>query len=280
MTIGRRAFLARAMLATFMAPALPARTVAGKPTRPLHHPLRHREAPKKPLPLVVLDPGHGGKDSGAIGVSGTYEKRVALAAAQLLKRHLETTGRYRVKLTRARDVFIPLASRVALAERHGASLFVSMHADALTEHHVRGASVYTFALTASDPEAAALAESENTADRFASPRYRNLKPEVRQILSSLIVQETRVGSAAMQHAVVRSLRPHIAMLRNPAREAHFAVLRSVSIPSVLVEMGFMSNRLDERLLRQPRHRMVIANAMAAAVESYFEKAQKSQLFSG
>ena len=277
MTIGRRAFLARAMLAAFVAPALPVHAVAGKPP---HHPLRHRATPKKPLPLVMLDPGHGGKDPGAIGVSGTYEKRIALATAQLLKRRLEATGRYRVKLTRARDVFIPLAGRVALAERHGASLFVSMHADALTEHDIRGASVYTFALTASDPEAAALAERENSADRFAAPHYRNIRPEVRQILSGLIVQETRVGSATLQHAVVKSLRPHIAMLRNPAREAHFAVLRSVTIPSVLVEMGFMSNRPDERLLRQPRHRLVITSAMAGAVETYFERAQNSQLFSG
>ncbi len=117
----------------------------------------------------MLDPGHGGKDPGAIGVSGTYEKQVALATALELKRQLEAGGRYRVELTRARDVFIPLDDRVAKAQARGAALFVSMHADALSDHAVRGASVYTLAQTASDAQTAALAQRENSADRFAGP---------------------------------------------------------------------------------------------------------------
>ncbi len=227
----------------------------------------------------MLDPGHGGKDPGAIGVSGTYEKRIALASARLLKRHLEAGGKYRVRLTRQRDIFIPLAGRVAIAERHGASLFISMHADGLTQRNVRGASVYTFAHKASDPEANALAARENSSDRFASPRYRNVRPDVRRILSSLIIEETKRGSVAMQHAIIDGLRPHVAILHNPTRAAHFAVLRSVTIPSVLVEMGFMSNRVDERLLRQPQHRMMIASAMAGAIEGYFDQVRNLGLFS-
>jgi N-acetylmuramoyl-L-alanine amidase len=107
---------------------------------------------RPPLPLVMLDPGHGGKDPGAIGVSGTYEKHVAFAAAQELKRQLEAGGRCRVVLTRTRDIFIPLPERVAIAQRRGAALFMSMHADALGDHTVRGASVYTQSGTASDPQ--------------------------------------------------------------------------------------------------------------------------------
>ena len=109
-----------------------------------------RPSARAPAPLVMLDPGHGGKDPGAIGISGTFEKQVALAAAFELKRQLEAGGRYRVALTRGRDVFVPLDDRVAKAQAHGAALFVSMHADALSDHSVRGASVYTLANTASD----------------------------------------------------------------------------------------------------------------------------------
>ena len=122
----------------------------------------------------MLDPGHGGKDPGAIGVSGTYEKQVSLAAAFELKRQLEAEGRYRVALTRTRDAFIPLDDRVAKAQAHGAALFVSMHADALSDHSVRGASVYTLADTASDAQTAALARRENSADRFAGARLQRL----------------------------------------------------------------------------------------------------------
>ena len=122
----------------------------------------------------MLDPGHGGKDPGAIGISGTYEKQVALATAFELKRQLEAGGRYRVELTRARDVFMPLDDRVAKAQAHGAALFVSMHADALSDHAVRGASVYTLANTASDAQTAALARRENSADRFAGGSWQRL----------------------------------------------------------------------------------------------------------
>ena len=135
---------------------------------------RPQLVPRPPLPLVMLDPGHGGKDPGAIGISGTYEKQVALAAAFELKRQLEAEGRYRVALTRTRDAFIPLDDRVAMAQAHGAALFVSMHADALSDHAVRGASVYTLADTASDAQTAALARRENSADRFGGGALQRL----------------------------------------------------------------------------------------------------------
>ena len=226
---------------------------------------RARAAP--PLPVVMLDAGHGGKDPGAIGVSGTYEKHIALAAAQELRRQLLAAKVCRVMLTRGRDVFIPLPERVAIAQKHGASLFVSMHADAVNDSRVRGASVYTLSDTASDAQTAALARRENSVDRFG-PRYRDMAPDVAQILSSLARQETRYGSAAMASEVVDAFDDRVGLLANPSRHAHFAVLKAADIPSVLVEMGFMSNRLDEAALRRADHRARVAAALRRAIETF------------
>ena len=222
-----------------------------------------------PAPLVMLDPGHGGKDPGAIGITGTYEKHVAFAAAQELQRQLAAGGRFRVELTRTRDVFIPLPERVGIAQRHGAVLFVSMHADALTDHSVRGASVYTLGDHASDAQTAALAARENASDRFAGPGFHDAPPDVARILTSLVRQETRTGSARMAHGVVGQLRQDTRLLPNPARQASFMVLKAADIPSILVEMGFMSNLDDEAALRTPAHRARVAGAMRRAIEAYF-----------
>lgn len=220
-----------------------------------------------PLPLVTLDPGHGGKDPGAIGVSGTYEKHIAFATAQELRRLLLASGKCRVALTRGRDVFIPLPDRVGIAQRQGASLFVSMHADALEDHSVRGASVYTLAATASDAQTAALARRENSVDRFA-PGLGGMSPDVARILTSLVRQETRHGSAVMARRVVGALGPAVGLLSDPSRHANFAVLKAADVPSVLVEMGFMSNRADEAALRRQDHRTRVAMALRTAVESF------------
>lgn len=222
-----------------------------------------------PLPLVMLDPGHGGKDPGAIGVSGTYEKHIAIAAASELRRQLLASGRYRVSLSRDTDVFIPLQDRVAIAQGRQAALFVSMHADALHDPGVRGASVYTLSENASDAQTASLARTENSADRYGGPRVHAVSPEVQRILASLVRQETRVGSAHMAHSVVRAFRSRVALLNNPDRHAAFVVLKAADIPSVLVEMGFMSNRMDEAALRQASHRSLVAAAMAQAIDGYF-----------
>jgi N-acetylmuramoyl-L-alanine amidase len=225
-------------------------------------------SPRLPLPLVMLDPGHGGKDPGAIGISGTYEKQVALSAAFELKRQLETEGHYRVALTRTRDAFVPLEERVSRAQARGAALFVSMHADALSDHSVRGASVYTLAEAASDAQTAALARRENSADRFAGAGF-DASPEVARILASLVRRETRIGSSRLARDMVGNLDQGLPMLPNPARHAGFVVLKAADIPSVLVEMGFMSNPADEAQLRRPQHRARVATAMKHAVDAYF-----------
>ena len=228
-----------------------------------------KSAAKPPLPLVMLDPGHGGKDPGAIGYSGTFEKQVALASALELKRQLEASGRYRVALTRTNDTFIPLDDRVYRAQKKQAALFVSMHADALSDRSVRGASVYTLAPTASDAQTAALARTENNADRFIGREFKVNSPEVSRILASLVRQETRAGSIRIAHSLVGSLDKDLPMLQNPDRHAGFVVLKAADIPSVLVEMGFMSNPRDEAALRKPDHRKLVAQAMHRAVDAYF-----------
>ncbi len=254
-------FLLPSRLRTALAATGPASSQSAAVARP-------QLVPRPPLPLVMLDPGHGGKDPGAIGISGTYEKQVALAAAFELKRQLEAEGRYRVALTRTRDAFIPLDTRVEIAQAHGAALFVSMHADALSDHAVRGASVYTLADTASDPQSAALARRENSADRFGGGAF-NTSPEVARILASLVRRETRVGSSRLARSMVGNLDQDLPMLPNPERHAGFVVLKAADIPSVLVEMGFMSNPADEAELRRPRHRVQVAEAMRRAVDGYF-----------
>ncbi len=236
-----------------------------RPTQPAPH-----RQPAERRPVIVLDPGHGGKDPGAIGWSGTYEKHVAYAAAVELQRQLLATGRYQVHLTRAPDQFIPLDERVAIAQGHGAALFCSIHADALADHAVRGASVYTLAETASDTQSAALATRENAADRFAAPAHQQaLSPEVTAILGSLVRHETRLGSARMQSGAVSSLGAATPLLPHPGRHAAFAVLRAPDIPSVLVEMGFMSNPADEAALRRADHRALIASALRRSIDRYF-----------
>ena len=248
----------RAVLAALAAcPAVPA-LAAGRRREPA--------AARPVLPLVMIDPGHGGKDPGAIGVSGTYEKHVALASAMELRRQLLASGRCRVGLTRTRDLFIPLPRRVAQAQAHGAVLFVSLHADALSDNDVRGASVYTMSDSASDAQTAALARRENSADRFVAG-FKDMPPDVANILSSLVRQETRQGSARVARHLVGAMKPQIGLLPNPSRHARFAVLKAPDIPSVLVEMGFMSNAKDEAALRRADHRSRVASAVRVAIEA-------------
>ncbi len=232
--------------------------------------------PSRPriLPLVTLDPGHGGKDPGAIGATGSYEKHVAFAAAHELRRQLMADGRCRVALTRERDVFIALEDRVAIAQAQGAALFVSMHADAVLDRTVRGASVYTLSDTASDDQTAALARRENGADRFGGPRFQNMPPAIATILGSLVREETRVGSAHLARQLVDGFGPQVGLLSNPSRHAGFLVLRAADIPSVLVEMGFMSNPSDEAALHRPEYRTRVATALRGSIESFLASSRR------
>ena len=232
----------------------------------------------RPLPLVVLDPGHGGKDPGTIGKTGTYEKRITLAAGLELKRQLEAGGRCRVFLTRGRDFFVPLAGRVDFARKRQAALFISLHADSAPG--ARGASVYTLNDRASDSLSAALARRENDADRKGGLNIPEASPEVQRILISLVRQETRQGSARLAGMAVSSLGRSVRLLPNTHREAAFAVLKAPDIPSMLVEMGFLSDATDEALLKQPAHRAKVCTALTHAVHNWLERQEAGMASTG
>ncbi len=236
---------------------------------------------KPPVPgqyrkrIIVIDPGHGGVDPGAIGVSGIYEKHITLAAARDLKRHLEGTGRFDVKLTRDRDIFIRLRNRIERAREMKADLFISLHADTIRNRGVRGLSLYTLSERASDKEAAQLAERENKADLIAGIDLTHESAEVTNILIDLAQRETMNQSAKLAALLVDELEGRVNILRNPHRFAGFAVLKAPDIPSVLIELGFLSNKEDERQLRSKSHRRKLAQSIAGAVDRYFAKIESA-----
>ena len=232
--------------------------------------------PKKdPRKVVVIDPGHGGIDPGAIGVSGIYEKTIALKTAKLLKKELEATGRYRVVMTREADVFIRLRNRIAIAREAKGDLFISLHADSINMPALRGFSVYTLSETASDSEAAALAARENKSDIIAGMDFSVEEPEVTGILIDLAQRQTMNLSVRMAGYVVNQLRTETQMLNKPHRFAGFAVLKAPDIPSILVELGFLSNLRDEKALSDPAHRARLAKGLAQSVDDYFHGVQSA-----
>lgn len=227
--------------------------------------------------VVVLDPGHGGKDPGGIGVSGVYEKTLTLATAREVRRELGRLGPYRVILTRNSDRFVRLRERVAIARRAKAELFVSIHADTRATIETRGASVYTLSERASDAEAAALAERENKADLIAGLNLTSAGADVSGILINLAQRDTMNRSGRFAAELVRHLEPQTRLLPRSHRFAGFAVLKAPDVPSVLIETGFLSNPADEALLRQPEHRRRLAIAIARAIDAYFAETALASL---
>ena len=224
-------------------------------------------------PMIVIDPGHGGVDPGARGLSGTWEKDITLLQARELRRQLLATGRYRVALTRDRDVFVRLRQRIAIAQRAGGDLFISLHADSIDNRAVRGGSVYTLSENASDKEAAALAQKENKADIIAGIDLNEQSQTVARILIDLRQRLTKNESVTLAKGLIGELGDSTRLLRNNHRFAGFAVLKAPDIPSVLIEMGYLSNRTDERLLRQSTHRRKLASAIVQAIDGYFARQQ-------
>lgn len=220
--------------------------------------------------LVVLDPGHGGIDPGAIGFSGIYEKDIALATARELARLLEASKRYRVQLTRDSDEFVALQDRVAHAHAAGAELFLSIHADALPNAGTRGASVFTLSERASDREAAELAARENKADLIAGIDLSRHEPVVSEILLDLARRQTNNLSIRLARDMVSELGRDVKLLNNTHRSAGFVVLKAPDIPSALVELGCLSNKEEDRLLRQPAYQRRLATGLARSINDYFD----------
>ena len=228
--------------------------------------------------IVVLDPGHGGKDPGAIGYSGVYEKNITLAMAKELKAILDREGRYTVYLTRTTDIFIPLRDRVKIARRYKADLFMSIHADSAVNRNAKGLSVYTLSETASDKEAEALAERENKADVVAGLNLWEHSKEVSDILINLAQRETMNRSSEFAGFMVQEMRKSVRLVDNTHRFAGFAVLKAPDVPSVLLEMGYLSNRTEENQLKQSSYRRKLATSTSKAIKRYFDNMQRASVF--
>jgi N-acetylmuramoyl-L-alanine amidase len=236
---------------------------------------RAAAAQAKPKPIVrkhivVLDAGHGGIDPGAIGLSGIYEKDIAFETTKLLAQCLEASKRYTVVLTRTDDEFIVLQDRVARARAAEGELFLSIHADALPNPEMRGASVFTLSEKASDQEAAALAARENKVDLIAGIDLSRHAPEVSTILIDLARRQTNNLSIGLARRLVDELGHEVRLLANSHRSAGFAVLKAPDIPSALVELGALSNRDEEHALNTPAYRQKLALSLARSVNDYFD----------
>jgi N-acetylmuramoyl-L-alanine amidase len=247
-----------------VAAAAPGEVVLTKAVMPK---LRTQRLPAaRPLVLkkvIVIDAGHGGGDPGAHGLQG-FEKDINLAAAQGLKARLERTGRYKVVMTREADVYVPLESRVRIAQRADADLFISLHADSGTAPSLRGASVYTL----SDKASARAARFVSKDDWFMKASLAGDRG-VSDILFDLTQRATKNRSAAFAQTLVGRIEGRAPLLRRSHRDAGFMVLLAPDVPAVLLEMGFVSNPEDEMLLRDPARRGALMNAVGDSIDDYF-----------
>ena len=231
-------------------------------------------APSGEKPILVLDPGHGGVDSGAKSANGVLEKDVVLAFAKRLRQKLEASERYQVHMTRDDDTFLPLKERVRFAREKGAGLFISLHADYFPTEidDARGATVFTLSEKASDDEARALAAKENLSDAIAGVELPDDSDEVvTNILIDLAQRETNNRSVVMARSIVGELAAKGRLHTRQLRSAGFRVLKAPDVPSVLLELGFLSNEEDEKQLTSEAWRDRMAGAIRDAVESYFKE---------
>lgn len=265
-------------LAIELAPAAPLPEAAApaaksekeeKAEAPVPPATKGKAEPEDMKPLIVIDAGHGGQDPGAMGVHNTQERDVTLNFAQNLRKALLKTGRYRVALTREDNRFIMLHERVNIARKAKADMLISLHADSNPRPEARGLSIYTLSATASDAEAAALAERENKSDIISGIDLNTTDADVANILIDLTQRETMNKSLTLADAIVANLHPKITRLPQTHRFAGFRVLKSPDVPSVLIELGFLSNATDERLLLSPEYRDVVLASVIKGIDRYY-----------
>jgi N-acetylmuramoyl-L-alanine amidase len=223
------------------------------------------------LPVVVIDPGHGGIDSGAVGADGLLEKDVTLEFGRELARRLKEGGRLEPILTREKDAFLSLGERMDVGRQHHAALFISIHADTVRQDYVRGATVYTLSDDASDELAAALAERENRSDILAGLALDDQPDDVANILFDLARRETRNLSVRFAKALVDDMKDAFELNSNPWRRASFKVLKAPEVPSVLLELGYLSNSDDEAMFRSEEWPEDEARTIARAVEEFLDQ---------
>lgn len=232
---------------------------------------------KNAKPVIMIDPGHGGIDPGAITPSNLHEKNVALAVGLELRKALLATGRYEVRMTRSTDVFISLDRRIVATRQSGADLFISLHADSIEEvdsaSSIRGATVYTLSERASDEQARLMAEKENASDLIAGIETANsdAADQVKGILIDLMKRETANFSAEFSKSLVKRLGKAVPLSRDPQRSAAFKVLKQTYAPAVLIELGYMTNPQDEQLFNSPEWRRKVAEQVKDAVDAHFAR---------
>jgi N-acetylmuramoyl-L-alanine amidase len=229
-------------------------------------------APADLRPVVVIDPGHGGIDNGT-QASGESEKNLVLGFGLALRDRIEKSGKYRVVMTRTDDTFIPLADRVQIARNQAAALFVSIHADALPHHEgdAQGATIYTLSDRASDAEAERLAEAENKADAIGGVNLTEEPTEVADILIDLAQRETRTFSNRFARLLMGEMKNTVRMHKHPLKSAGFKVLKAPDVPSVLIELGYVSNKGDLEHLVSENWRSRTVGSMAQAIDTFFAK---------
>ena len=243
----------------------------------LENPVAQKEVKKrKKLPIIVIDAGHGGKDPGTIGrYARTKEKLVTLAYARELKKALDATGRFRAFLTRDSDYFIPLGERVEKARKLRANLFISLHADSSPNRKTTGLSIYTLSENSSDKEAAKLARKENKSDIIGGVNFSGTSGDVLKALISMSQRNSMNNSAQFAEIAIKSLgRDGVDILQNTHRFAGFRVLTAPDMASVLIELGYLSNKSEERRLNSLNHRRKVANALVKAVDVYFKRVKE------
>jgi N-acetylmuramoyl-L-alanine amidase len=223
-------------------------------------------------PVIVIDPGHGGIDNGTQAGSES-EKKLVLDFGLALRDRIEKSGKYRVVMTRTDDTFIPLADRVKIARNQSAALFVSIHADALPrrEGDAQGATIYTLSDRASDAEAERLAEAENKADAIGGVNLTEEPTEVADILIDLAQRETRNFSNRFARLLMGDMKSTVRMHKNPLKSAGFKVLKAPDVPSVLIELGYVSNKADLENLVSENWRSRTVGSMAHAIDAFFAK---------
>ena len=227
-------------------------------------------------PVIMLDPGHGGPDSGAMGEDGVEEKNIVFSFANVLKTRLEAPGRYRVIMTRTQDIFVPLEERTRMARASAANLFLSIHADTLSDTgNVSGATIYTVSDKASDAEAARVAAHENQADMAAGLSVTEQPAEVADILFDLTRHETRAYAHGFSQSLIAAWKsgPFLALNKNPQRSAGFVVLKAPDVPSVLLELGYLSSPKDVKDLISPDWRDKATGSVVRAIDTFFAGAR-------
>ena len=253
----------------------PATADARQPAAPVVAKVESAPGPAAPdlRPVIVIDPGHGGPDNGTQSGSEIMEKNLVLDFALALRDRIEKTGKYRIVMTRSDDTFVPLDDRVRIARNQSAALFVSIHADALPrrEGDAQGATIYTLSDRASDAEAERLAEAENKADAIGGVNLTEEPTEVADILIDLAQRETRTFSNRFARILMGEMKTTTRMHKHPLKSAGFRVLKAPDVPSVLVELGYVSNKEDLEHLVSESWRSRTVGSVAHAIDAFFAK---------